>query len=144
MSKSAGSGNGSSVASGVTDGSGVVVGAVSKFSDSMLRSARIYTPRISRGTSGDISGVSDFCSGSVGAFSGSGAGFGVLFLSCGSFTAGRLIKYSFLRAVMTVVATYRGRAANNNIPKTNPGKPRSCACARRCHWVSLNMLKLNR
>ena len=49
-----------------------------------------------------------------------------------------------LRITNVVVATYRGRAANIKMPKTKPGKPRNWAWNRRCHWVPLNMLKLNR
>ena len=74
-------------------------------------------------------------------FSGSGDGAGDANLICGS---GISTNGFFVRIINTVVAAYRGKAASIKMPKTNPAKPCKRACARRCHWAALKMLKLNR
>ena len=108
---------------------------------------RIYIGRISggkpagsSGTAGCLSGASsDFDDAvSLSADFGLSAGTGCINFGKVSFTIG-----APWRIVITVVAIYSGNDASINMPNTNPGKPRSSARARICHWVPENILKLN-
>ena len=62
-------------------------------------------------------------------------------INCGN----GIVNNGFLvRKMILVVAMYIGIAAKISIPKTKPGKPRSCACIKICHCAPENMSKLNR
>lgn len=91
---------------------------------------RIKTERNSAGMSlGSSVGVGDVVAVvGVGSGAGSGAGGG----DCKNvgiliFGVGIVIRGFLVRIISVIVAIYKGNAASNIIPKTNPGKPRNCA-----------------
>lgn len=115
----------------------------------MLFRARINAKRNSAGiSSGSSTGVSTSSGPSVGVSDSgtvSGAGAGDAFRNSGIliFGNGIVISGCLVRTINMVVATYSGKAANTNMPKTKPGNPRNCAFAKCRHWARLNMEKSN-
>jgi len=153
ISKSVGSGRLSAIVSGVLgwvfDNWGCGALNADVWMRPMLFRARINAKRNSAGmSSGNSTGVSTSSGPSVGVsdsgtVSGVGAGddfrnSGILILGNGIVISGCLV-----RTINVVVAMYSGKAANNNMPKTKPGNPRNCACAKCRHWARLNMEKSN-
>lgn len=110
--------------------------------------ARINAKRNSAGISSDSSiGVSAASGPSVGvsdsAVAGGGAGVSLKNLGNAIFGTGIVISGFLLRKISVVVAIYKGKAANINMPNTKPGKPRNWACIRWRHCADENMEKSN-
>ena len=141
MSKSVGNGNDVSLISGVLGCSGMDAWFGALNADvcmrPMLLRARMNAKRNSAGMSaGNSMGVSTSSGPSEGV-SDSGSGVGVGSVGAGFKKAGILIFGNgivisgfLVRIISVVVAMYNGNAASINMPKTNPGKPRSWARAR--------------
>lgn len=153
ISKSVGSGRLSAIVSGVSgwvfDNWGCGALNADVWIRPMLFRARINAKRNSAGmSSGNSTGVSTSSGPSVGVSDSgtvSGVGAGDDFRNSGIliFGNGIVISGCLVRTINVVVAMYSGKAANNNMPKTKPGNPRNCACAKCRHWARLNMEKSN-